>query len=124
MENKHNRKGKIDKKMVAGGLIALAAATGAAFLYGTETGKKKRKQIKSWSLKAKADVLEKIENLKEINEDAYNKIVDEVSEKYRSLKNIDAGEILSLRDELKRQWKHIKKSLMPAKDNHTSKRKK
>jgi len=32
---------------------------------------KKRKKIRSWSLRAKADVLDRIENLKEVNENLH-----------------------------------------------------
>ncbi len=42
------------------GLAALAAAAaGAIFLYGTDAGKKRRAQIKSWSLRMKGDILDR-----------------------------------------------------------------
>ncbi len=55
MEKKQsNNTGKV---MAGVGIAALAAAAaGAVFLYGTDAGKKKRKEIKGWSLRMKADV--------------------------------------------------------------------
>jgi hypothetical protein len=54
---------------VAMGLGALAAlSAGAYFLYGTKEGAKKRVKIKGWMLKAKGEVLEKMEALKDVNE--------------------------------------------------------
>lgn len=121
MANKSN--GKTNKTLMVGGLAALAAAAaGAFFLYGTEAGKKKRKQIKSWSLKAKADVLERMEKLKDINEEVYHRIVDEVAEKYKTLKEIDPQELGALVSELRGHWRNIKRNI--AGGGKTSRRKK
>ena len=108
------QKKKSDNNGVAAalGLGALAAlSAGAYFLYGTKEGAKKRVKIKGWMLKAKGEVLEKMENLKEVNEDAYNKVVSTVMSKYEGLKNIDQGEVVSLVDDLKKHWKNIKKHI-------------
>jgi len=112
--NRMAQKKKSDNNGVAAalGLGALAAlSAGAYFLYGTKEGAKKRVKIKGWMLKAKGEVLEKMENLKEVNEDAYNKVVSTVMSKYEGLKNIDQGEVVSLVDDLKKHWKNIKKHI-------------
>jgi hypothetical protein len=97
-----------NKVLMGAGLTALAAATaGAVFLYGTEAGKKKRKQITSWSLKMKADVLDKMENMKDWSEDAYYALVEAVGDKYKNVKNIDPAEVALLVTDLKRHWKTI-----------------
>ena len=54
---------------------AAVAAAGAYFLYGSKSASKNRKQVKSWALKAKAEVLEKIEDAKEMSEDEYQDLV-------------------------------------------------
>ena len=59
------------------GLAALAAA-GTYFLYGKK-GAKNRKMIEGWTLKMKGEVLEKMETIKELNEDKYYKLVDTVA---------------------------------------------
>jgi len=94
------------------GLGALAAlSAGAYFLYGTKEGAKKRVKIKGWMLKAKGEVLEKMEALKDVNEEAYNKVVSTVMSKYQGLKNVDQGEVASLVEDFKKHWKNIKKHI-------------
>lgn len=99
-----------NKVMMGAGLAALgAAAAGAIFLYGTDAGKKKRKQISSWSLKMKADVMDKMGTMKDWSEEAYMMVVDNVADKYKTLKNVDAAEVALLVADLKRHWKAIKR---------------
>jgi hypothetical protein len=91
------------------GIGALAAlSAGAYFLYGTKEGAKRRVKIKGWMLKAKGEVLEKMEALKEVNEEAYNNVVSTVMKKYAGLKNVDQSEVESLVSDLKKHWKNIK----------------
>ena len=97
------------KVAVGAGLVALAAAAaGTYFLYGTKKGAKTRKQIKGWALKAKGEILEKMEELQEINEKTYNKIVDEVKAGYKKVKKIDAKDVEAFGKEMKSHWKGIK----------------
>ena len=108
------QKNKSDNSGVATvlGLGALAAlSAGAYFLYGTKEGAKKRVKIKGWMLKAKGEVLEKMETLKDVNEEAYNKVVSTVMSKYQGLKNVDQGEVVSLVEDFKKHWKNIKKHI-------------
>jgi len=92
------------------GMIA-ALSAGAYYLYGTKEGAKKRVKVRGWVLKAKGEVMEKMENLKEVNENAYNTIVDTVMNKYKTLKSIDPTEVEALVTDLKKHWKSIKKHL-------------
>lgn len=97
---------------MAVGLGALAAlSAGAYFLYGTKEGAKKRVKIKGWMLKAKGEVLEKMEALKHVDEGTYNTILATVMKKYQGLKNVDQAEVESLLTDLKKHWKSIKKHL-------------
>lgn len=96
-------------------VAAIAAAAGAVFLFGTDSGKKKQKQIKSWSLKAKAEVLEKIEKMKDVSEESYNGAVEAVAQKYSKIKNVEAKEVQELITDLKKSWKDIKKIISPKK---------
>jgi hypothetical protein len=90
-------------------LAGLAAVAGAVFLYGTEAGTKKRKAIKGWMLKAKGEVIEKLENLKDVNEANYNKIVDAVEAKYKALKSVAPEDLAEVVADLKKSWKHMVK---------------
>ncbi len=99
--------------MGIGALAALSA--GAYFLYGTKEGAKKRVKVKGWMLKAKGEVMEKMESLKEMNEDAYNEVVNTVMKKYTGLKNVDPKEVDALFADIKKHWKNIQKHVNEAK---------
>ncbi|MGM0482648.1 MAG: hypothetical protein ACQEP6_02180 [Patescibacteria group bacterium] len=103
---------------------ALAAgAAGAYFLYGTKEGAKRRKKMKSWAVRMKGDVMKKLENLKEVNEEIYNKVIDEVGEQYKKVKSIDPQEVADMVDEMKRYWKHVRKDLEAPAKKASSKKK-
>jgi len=94
------------------GVGALAATVaGAYYLYGSVKGPTRRKALKSWSLRMKADVIEQLENMKDLTEVEYYKVIDAVATKYQSLKNIDAEELGKTIKVLKTHWKDIKKEV-------------
>jgi hypothetical protein len=90
--------------VIAGATVA--AVVGAVYFYGKE-GKKRRTELKSWMVKAKAEVMEKIEKTKELGEDDYQKVIDTVLKKYKKLKDVKNNEIDELADDLKKGWKEI-----------------
>lgn len=93
------------------GLTAAAvAATGAYFLYGSKNAQKNRKKVKSWMLKAKADVLEALEKAEHITEDEYYALVDVIGGAYSKLQNATQGEISDFKREMKDHWKEIKRN--------------
>ncbi len=108
-----NNNGEMGSKVaVAVGVGMLAAlSAGAYYLYGTKEGAQKRVKIRGWMLKAKGEVMEKMENLKEVNEDVYNTLVHTVMKKYEAVKNIDPKEVEELTSDLKKHWKNIKKHI-------------
>ncbi|HEU0085992.1 MAG TPA: hypothetical protein VFQ59_03495 [Candidatus Paceibacterota bacterium] len=90
---------------ISAGVAAVAAA--GYFLFGPD-GKKNRKNIKGWSLRMKGEVLEKIEQAKELTEPMYNTIVDKVASKYLSDDN--KREVEALVSDLKKHWNNISKA--------------
>jgi hypothetical protein len=92
---------------VGAGVIAVAAAS--YFFFGPE-GKKNRHAMKGWMVKMKGEVIEKIEESKEMTEAAYEKIVDTVAAKYAKAGKISEAEIRLFAGLLKQQWKGIVKS--------------
>jgi gas vesicle protein len=107
------KKNSVAKDMAIGAGIATVAAAiaGTYFVYGSKNAAKNRKKVKSWTLKAKGEILEQLENLSEINEEIYHKIVKEVSDKYQALKNIDKQDVSEFIEELKSHWKNIEKEI-------------
>lgn len=100
------------KKKSGGGKLAAAligAAAAGYYLYGPK-GSQNRQKVKAWSLKAKAEVLEKIEKAKTLGESEYAKHVDTVTAKYAKVKAVGKDEAAKLNRELKSHWSAIKKS--------------
>jgi len=99
-----------DKMIGAGiGLAALAAA-GTYFLYG-KRGAKNRETITGWALQLKGQVLEKMEKLKNVNQEEYNKLIEESVERFGRVKNVSAAELKLVTADLKSAWSHIGKEL-------------
>jgi hypothetical protein len=92
---------------VGAGVIALAAAS--YFFFGPE-GKKNRNNLKGWMVKMKGEVIEKMEDAKDMSEAAYEKIVDAVAAKYAKAGKISEAEIRVFAGLLKQQWNGIVKS--------------
>jgi uncharacterized protein YpuA (DUF1002 family) len=89
------------------GIVAVSAlALGTYLLYGKD-GAKNRKKAKAWMLKAKGEVLEEAENLKEMSLDAYQNLVQTVTEKYAKMKDVDPEDIEKLVKELKSYGKQL-----------------
>lgn len=90
--------------------LAAAAAAGVYFLYGSKDATKNRKVVKGWALRAKGEVLEKMEQVKgELTEENYHKIVDTVMQKYKKVKSDHGDDIEALVKDMKSHWKNIKK---------------
>ncbi len=104
------------KVSVGVGLTAAAvAAAGAYFLYGSKNAAKNRKAVKSWALKAKAEVLEKLEDAKEMTREEYEELVGTVVGTYAGVKNASKAELKSFKDEMVDHWKAIERTAKPKK---------
>ncbi len=106
-------KRKSTKKSSGSGLgiaaLAAAAAAGVYFLYGSKSATKNRKKVKGWMLKARGEVVEKMEKCKHVDKKDYEAIVDTVAKKYKKLKTVNTKEMSDLAVDLKGQWKEISK---------------
>lgn len=108
-----NKKVNVGKALgVGAGIAALSAA--AYLLFGPE-GNKNRKKIKGWAVKMKGEIIEKLEEVKEVTEPVYNKIIDEVGAKYAKAKGLTEQEVKDAVAELKKHWKNMAKAKKPAK---------
>jgi hypothetical protein len=93
------------------GLTAAAvAAAGAYFLYGSKDAAKNRKKVKSWSLKAKAEVLEALENAKEISEDEFRALVSGVTQTYSKVHKLTKSEAADFKKEMMNSWQDLLQS--------------
>jgi hypothetical protein len=92
---------------VGAGVVALAAAS--YFFFGPE-GKKNRNSLTGWMIKMKGEIIEKMEDAKDMSEAAYEKIVDAVAAKYAKAGKVSEAEIRMFAALLKQQWKGIVKA--------------
>ena len=110
MANKNSgRLGMDNKEMVAAGAGVAALAAGIYFFFGPD-GKKHQKKMKGWMVRMKGEVLEKLEDAKEISEPVYNEIVDTVAKTYSVAGKVPREEIMALAQDLKRQWRTISRA--------------
>jgi len=124
IKNKNNYMKKKETNVTKEGFVLGVATAAAAFagyyLFGPK-GKENRTKVKGWTLKAKGEVLEKIEKLEDISEETYHNIVDSVMKKYKSLKSTTEEETEKLEKELKQRFAHVAKDLNKTKKKVTKK---
>jgi len=103
-------------------IAGFAAATTAVsyFLYGPK-GEKNRKKLKGWMLKMKGEVLQKMEDIKELKKEAYEDLVDKISDKYKKFSNVKVEDVENLAKNLKSHWPKIEKDITPKKKIKTKK---
>lgn len=94
---------------------AVAAAAGSYFLYGSKNAAKNRKLVKSWTLKAKAEVLEALEQAKEMSKDEYDSLIATVAGAYAGVQNVSKSELANFTKEMKEHWQNIEKTAAPKK---------
>lgn len=97
------------------GLTAAAVtAAGAYFLYGSKDAAKNRKTVKSWMLKAKAEVLETLEDAQEMTQEEYEALVAGVTKTYATVKKASKNDAAAFKKEMMAHWKEIEKTAAPA----------
>lgn len=93
---------------------AAAAAGGAYWLYGAKHSAQHRKMAKSWMLKARAEVMEAIEKLEDVDKERYLQIVENVLSTY-SKSGASPKELASMMKDFKGAWTHMQGKKKPAK---------
>lgn len=110
--------GLTNKQAIGLGLgitAAVAAAAGSFFLYGSKNAAKNRKLVKSWALKAKAEVLEGLETAKNMSQEEYEQLIEAVAGTYMTAKAASKTELADFKKEMKDHWKVIAKTAAPKK---------
>lgn len=94
------------------GLTAAAvAAAGAYFLYGSENAAKNRKTVKSWMLKAKAEVLEHLEDAKKMSREEFEEVVAGVVATYAGAKSATKKDLKGFAEEMMDHWDKLEGSV-------------
>lgn len=110
------------------GLTAAAvAAAGAYFLYGSDNAAKNRKTVKSWALKAKAEVLEQLEDAKKMSREEFEQVVAGVASTYTGAKAASKKDVAGFAAEMMQHWDKLegamtKKKKAPAQKKPAAKK--
>lgn len=89
--------------------VATAVAVGAYFFTGPE-GRRNRRRAEIWALRAKAELLERIEDAGDMTEAQYHRLVDEVTGNYEKLRRFSRERAAALSEEFKDHWDDMKES--------------
>ncbi|HWB33995.1 MAG TPA: hypothetical protein VG753_01590 [Candidatus Paceibacterota bacterium] len=93
---------------VGAGLAAVAATGAAAYwLYGAKHSAAHRKMAKSWMLKARAEVLDAVEKLNDIDKAQYLALAQRVVENYGSKAGASAQQMSQMMRDFKSAWAHM-----------------
>lgn len=92
---------------------ATTAAVGGYLLYGPH-GARNRKKLDAWMSSAKAEVLERMEQIGEVTEQQYHTIVDEVADRYADIHTIGTAKARQFSRELKRRYKEMREAAQQA----------
>lgn len=109
MASNNTNEGVDMKEVAAVGAGIAAIAAGAYFFFGPD-GKRHQKKMRGWMVRMKGEVLERLEEARDVSEPVYNDIVDTVAKANAVAGKIPKAEILALAADLKRQWRTISKS--------------
>ncbi|MCI0532759.1 hypothetical protein L0Y49_00910, partial [bacterium] len=113
---------KIATNAASAGITAAAIASiGSYLLYGSKNAVKNRAKARGWMLRIKAEVLDKLDDLKEVDEKVYFDIVEKAAKKYGVSDKVDRAELEELTSDLKKHWTVIKRDM--EKNPKTSKKK-
>ena len=88
---------------------AAMAAAGSYFLYASPNAAKNRKKVKSWTLKAKGEVLEAMEKAGKMTAEEYQSIVDGVVAGYAQMKSASKADLKDFKDEMMQNWQKLAK---------------
>ena len=86
---------------------ALAAAAGAYWLYGAKDAAKNRRMAKSWMLKARADVMDAVEKVQNLDRKQYMAIVDTVVGAAAGAAAASRPEITRVTRDLRAAWNQM-----------------
>jgi hypothetical protein len=109
MAKKQKSTGAGNVALAGAGIAALAVAT---YFFTGDRGVKNKKHLRGWAVRMKGEVLEKIEDAREVTEPIYKEIVDKVAKAQMVAGSIPKKEILELAEDLKKDWKVLTRTAL------------
>lgn len=102
------KSGKITLGKLIGAGLGLAAAVAVISL---AVFPKVQKKLKKWMRDMQNEIIEEIKGTKDLTQERYNEIIDNVKSKYEALKSVTGGELNAFVEELKSHWEKIVKEV-------------
>ena len=108
---KEKEKKSSAKKIAAVGLLGLISGIIAGVLLTPKTGKTIRKDLKKASQKVSKELVKRAGEMKELTQEGYEKLIDEISDVYRRVKEVKKEDLEEITKELKNLWSDIIKKI-------------
>lgn len=105
-----NKGGSMVKNVLAGAGIVTGAALASYLMAPPKEQKRAETKIKNWMRDMQKEVAGRAKTIKDLSQDKYENIVDEVAPKYEALRDVSATEIETFARELKAHWNNISKA--------------
>jgi len=95
---------------------ATVTALGGYFLYGPK-GPENREKLSRWMLRAKREILTKMETIEDLTEDKYHTIVDEVTSRFGQMKHIGDEKATEVAQSFKEKWEDMRDMVAQARED-------
>lgn len=111
------------------GIVALLGATvaigaAAAYLFGTESGRRSRAALRRWMADMREDAVKQLQDLQYVDRDTYYEIIDDLVEQYKHSDEVDVAELMSFAREMKDHYHTIRREIEEGKQQAKSAKKK
>lgn len=93
--------------------VATTVLIGGIYLYGRD-GTRHRDQVERWVLKAKAEILERVQKTQDMTEEQFHTVVDEVLNRYADMKEVGAERAAEVSSDFKKKWEQLRAAAVRA----------
>ncbi|HET8581184.1 MAG TPA: hypothetical protein VFL98_01810 [Candidatus Paceibacterota bacterium] len=105
--HEHGGAGAVLLGMIAG--AAAAFALSGYYLYGPN-GRRHRRQVDRWLTRARAEILERMEDAADMTEQQYGALVDEITERYGRMKEVGSERAARAAERFKGRWQEMREA--------------
>lgn len=106
--------------ILAGAAVAIGAA--AAYLYGTEAGRRHRRFLTKWMADMRSELVNRLQDLQYVDRDTYYEVIDGMVERYKDVDEVDAQELLDFAADLKHHYSTITREIEEGKTSSKGKK--
>jgi gas vesicle protein len=103
MHNHHYHR----KDHIVTGLFVLGVGALLGYLFAPKSGKENREDIKNWMNNMAQEVHDKMRSARDMSEERYNSLIDNIAYKYKKMQGIKQDELDDFVSDLKMRWARI-----------------